>query len=83
MIKYVYMNQKLFGNFLDINEVINRIINNLNHNDIVYARLTDGSTATPEQTKQIKDEKEPEITLNIVIITGFKVSVCIFHRSCA
>lgn len=32
IIKYVYMNQKLFGNHLNINKLVSRILNNLNHN---------------------------------------------------
>ena len=32
IIKYVYMNQKLFGKHLNIDKLVSRILNNLNHN---------------------------------------------------
>ena len=32
IIKYVYMNKKLFGNHLNIDKLVSRILNNLNHN---------------------------------------------------
>ncbi len=34
VIKYVYMNQKLFGKTLNIDKVVDRILNNLNHSII-------------------------------------------------
>ena len=37
----------------------------LNHNDVIYARLTDGNNISNTITLQIKDEVKPHVTLNL------------------
>ena len=45
-------------------------INSLNHNDVIYARLTDGTTPSDTQNKTVEDDKEPELTLNLTGTTS-------------
>ena len=40
-------------------------VNNLNHNDVVYARLTDGTNSGNYATITIKDTIKPTVTLNL------------------
>ena len=44
-------------------------VTGLKHNDIVYARLTDGTNSGTFIFKTIKDEIEPEVTMNIITTT--------------
>ena len=46
------------------------IVESLNHNDVIYARLTDGTNPSEAQSKKIEDKKEPELTLNLTGTTS-------------
>ena len=45
-------------------------VNNLNHNDVVYARLTDGTNSGNYATITIKDTIKPAVTLNLTSTTS-------------
>ena len=52
-------------------------IGNLNHNDNVYARLTDGNNVTLDRVFAIKDTVKPTISINGTTITSNSIKVTV------